>query len=650
MRDTEWFIEKSKEKFGDKFDYSETIYKTSKTPLTIICPIHGKFEQIPTNHLESAHGCPECGRTACNKTNKDFIEKSEEIYGEKYDYSKVEYKNAYSKVCIICPEHGEFLTTPHNFIRGHACPICGKENANRKISKSLEEILEQFHSVHGDKYDYTKTRYKNLKTPIPVICRKHGEYTILPNSHLNGKGCPICDSLCHNYNEFVKLAREKYKDKYLYDKVDFIDENKNVTVICPEHGEFFVTPRKHLKGEHCPLCKRNVEIIAVNDFLERSKIIHNNKYDYSKVEYVNATTKVCIICPEHGEFWQIPSSHLRGSKCPECAKNSRIQKSTKTTEKFLEEAKRIHGDKYDFSKVEYKTSVSKIIVICPKHGEFLTTPSELLCGYGCIKCGYETAASKTRSNTTDFIKKAKEIHNGKYDYSKVDYINSNTKVCIICPEHGEFWQTPGNHLQGTGCRKCRNDDIGRRFRSNTEDFIRKANDVHGEKYDYSKVEYHKNNIPVCIICSKHGEFWQRPDLHLRGAGCPTCNQSLLETFVEKSLTKYDINYEKQKRFKWLGKKSLDFYLPDYNAAIECQGLQHFEPTSFYICDEETKQKNFEKIIKRDKEKLNECVENNIKLYYFSTLGIDYPYQVYEDFDELLNKIINDNINKTEKCP
>lgn len=120
-------------------------------------------------------------------------------------------------------------------------------------------------------------------------------------------------------------------------------------------------------------------------------------------------------------------------------------------------------------------------------------------------------------NTQDFIKKAQEKHGDKYDYSKVDYKNAHTKICIICPEHGEFWQTPTSHLQGTKCPKCSG-----KFHYTTQDFIEKAKQIHGDKYDYSKVEYKNNSTKVCIVCPEHGEFWQTPVNHLTGNGCPNC--------------------------------------------------------------------------------------------------------------------------------
>ena len=141
-----------------------------------------------------------------------------------------------------------------------------------------------------------------------------------------------------------------------------------------------------------------------NEFIREVQLIHHNRYDYSKLEYVNNKTKVCIICPDHGEFWQILSDHLNGKGCPQCAGNVRYNKDT-------------------------------------------------------------------------FVEKAKIIHNDRYDYSKVQYVNAHTKVCIICPEHGEFWQTPNNHLNGNGCPLCKNRKIGNVLRDTVEDFIEKSNEL-----------------------------------------------------------------------------------------------------------------------------------------------------------------------------
>jgi hypothetical protein len=191
--------------------------------------------------------------------------------------------------------------------------------------------------------------------------------------------------------------------------------------------------------------------LTTKEFIKRAKEIHGNKYDYSKVEYGNAKTKVCIICPEHGEFWQNPSSHYQNKRgCSLCSNNKKL-----TTKEFIKRAKEIHGNKYDYSKVEYENLHKKVCIICPEHGEFWQNPSKHIHRkHGCPNCGIINRGEKRRLNIKEFVKKSNKIHNNKYDYSKTKYINNKIDVCIICPEHGEFWQTPTNHFKGCGCPNC----------------------------------------------------------------------------------------------------------------------------------------------------------------------------------------------------
>ena len=358
--------------------------------------------------------------------------------------------------------------------------------------------------------------------------------------------------------EFIKKARKVHGDKYDYSKVVYVNNHTKVCIICPEHGEFWQEPSSHLMGRGCPKCAGK-ERLTTEEFVRKASAIHGGKYDYSKIEYVNYQTKVCIICPIHGEFWQTPINHLKGKGCPDCYGN---RKSSK--EKFIEEAREIHGDKYDYSKVEYKNTDIPVCIICPIHGEFWQTPyHHIKRKQGCPKCG-----GKVRLTTEEFIKRAIEIHGNKYDYSKVEYVNNRTPVCIICPEHGEFWQSPSGHLSGKGCPKCAGKYL------TTKDFIVRARKVHGNKYDYSKVIYVDMDTPVCIICPIHGEFWQKPSDHLNRHNCPKCQESFFESKVRNILERNNIIYEKEKKFEWLknkGKLRLDFYLPKYNVALECQG-------------------------------------------------------------------------------
>lgn len=352
-------------------------------------------------------------------------------------------------------------------------------------------------------------------------------------------------------------------------------------------------------------------------FIIKAKEKHGEKYDYSKVEYVDAHTKVCIICPIHGEFWITPNSHLNGCACPKCGGNKKS-----TTEEFIEKAKKVHGDKYDYSKVEYINAHTKVCIICPIHGEFYASPANHLRERGCPKCktrknlisNYVVSKTMTVKHHTieTFVKKAKEVHGDKYDYSKVEYKDNKTKVCIICPKHGEFWQRPDNHLSGQGCKKCGDLIRYENKKVYQEDWIKAATEMHNGKYDYSKVKYINADTKICIICPKHGEFWQKPSAHMQGQGCPICNESQLEKEIITFLNNENIKYEYRYHSEWLGKLELDFYLPKYNIAIECQGLQHFEPIKHF-----GGMKRFIRQVRNDNEKEKRCQEQGVTLLFYS---------------------------------
>jgi uncharacterized protein YggL (DUF469 family) len=453
----------------------------------------------------------------------------------KYDYSKVDYVNAKTKICIICPVHGEFWQIPNKHLLGHGCPECG---GNKLLT--TEQFIEKAQKVHGMKYDYSKVDYVNAKTKICIICPVHGEFYQAPSHHLEGCGCPKCciEKKKKTTEQFIKEAIEKHGYKYDYSKVEYIDANTKVCIICPEHGEFYQAPIKHLLGHGCPECGENKK--TTEQFIKEAIEKHGNKYDYSKVDYVNNKTKVCIICPEHGEFWQDPNSHLSGCGCPKCC------------------------------------------------GKFKTTE--------------------------DFIVEVRGIHGNKYDYSKVEYIDANTKVCIICPEHGKFWQEPNIHLLGCGCPKCGIE----KQRKTTEQFIKGAIEKHGYKYDYSNVNYVNGKTKVCIKCPEHGEFYQTPFKHLLGQGCPKCNSSKLETEISNCFPEF----EREKKFDWLkdkGSLRLDFYDDDLKLGIECQGIQHFTQVNYF-----GGKRGFNKIVKRDKLKYEQCQEH----------GIDVVYYCFDDTNDL----------------
>ncbi len=245
-----------------------------------------------------------------------------------------------------------------------------------------------------------------------------------------------------------------------------------------------------------------------NDYILKAKKIHGDRYDYSLVQYKNNSIKIKIICSEHGIFEQAPYSHLSGRGCPKCA--GRIV----TDVDFILRSNKIHGKKYDYSLVQYMTTHKKVKIICPEHGIFEQAPSGHLSGRGCPKCVGKYM------NSNDYILKAKKIHGDRYDYSLTEYNGTNEKVKIICPKHGVFEQLPNNHLQPNRCPKC----VGHTKLTN-DDYILKAKKIHGDRYDYSLTEYKNNNTKIKIICPKHGVFEQIPSKHVNmKRGCKECKK------------------------------------------------------------------------------------------------------------------------------
>lgn len=493
--------------------------------------------------------------------------------------------------------------------------------------KTTEEFIRDARAVHGNKYDYSNAFFLGMTKPITITCRIHGDFRQQARLHLKGQGCPKCIGRCKTTEEFVKQAREVHGDRFDYSLTEYKGSKQPVIIICREHGQFQMQPHNHLKGQGCPKCSftRTTE-----DFIRKAREKFGDKYDYTKSVFVDAHTKLIVTCRDHGDFLITPNSHLQGHGCAKCSKNQRY-----TTEAFIEAAKKAHGDFYDYSESVYVNAKTMVKIICPKHGPFMQRPSNHLKGIRCPHCGGEIGGQKIASNTEEFIRKATAIHGDKYDFSKVNYTAAVDKVPVICKEHGEFWMTPQNILAGHGCPVCAGN-----IQLDTEEFIKRSNEIHDSIYDYSRTEYVNNHEKVCIIChqknrfgKEHGEFWQNPASHMKGVGCPKCKSSHLEKQVRSFLGRNGIQFEEQLTFDWLtdvGHMFLDFFIPDYGVAIECQGTQHFVPYEVWGGEESLKE-----IQRRDELKKHLCKKHGIEIIYFSNLRIKYPYFVLEDLGQLL---------------
>lgn len=334
-----------------------------------------------------------------------------------------------------------------------------------------------------------------------------------------------------------------------------------------------------------------------NKFIEKANKVHNNKYNYSKVEYINSLTKVKIICPEHGEFSQTPQAHLRGNSCPICANKKRGDNKRWDKEKFINESIKIHGDIYDYSFVNYINSSTKVEIICKEHGSFKQTPSNHLNGQGCPKCAGKNLA------LNEVIERFKEVHGDKYNYDMVVYNGMHKHVDIICKEHGVFKQTPAKHINGQKCPLCSNIEKGINGRLSVENFIERSNKIHNYTYDYSKVNYKTTHDKVEIVCDKHGSFFQYPYDHLNGYGCPTCGNmfSIGEMEIYQMIVRElgDENVKLHDR-DVLDGKELDIFIPSMNIGIEYNGL-------YWHSEEKGKDKWYHYL------KTKKCNEKGIKL-------------------------------------
>ena len=361
--------------------------------------------------------------------------------------------------------------------------------------------------IHGDKYDYSETNYTGAFKNIIIRCKIHGKYEQMARSHLKTKGCAKCSGTFMDQNYFIEKASKIHNNKYDYSKVKYVNNKSIVTIICPDHGEFTQMVNSHISKNGCQKCAGSGTPMNTEDFIERANKKHKGKYDYSKVNYIDSKTKVTIVCKEHNEFKQLPGSHIFGNGCSKCSKRFMDLNF------FKEKASKIHNNKYDYSKVDYIDSKTKVIIICPEHMEYQQTPGGHILKKGCPKC------AGCFMDTAFFIEKANKIHKNKYDYSKVNYIDNKTKVTIICNNHKKcekFKQFSGHHLNGSGCPKC-----AKKF-MDTDYFIEKANIIHNNKYDYSKVNYVDSKSKVTIICDVHNKFEQVAGCHIKGNGCPKC--------------------------------------------------------------------------------------------------------------------------------
>lgn len=309
----------------------------------------------------------------------------------------------------------------------------------------------------------------------------------------------------------------------------------------------------------------------------------------------------------------------------------------KTKEEFSEEYYLKYGHIYDLSEFEYVNNHTKGIVICPKHGKFEITPKDLLHGVGCKKCANEKKSKNLTKTLDEFVNQYYTKFGKRYDLSNFKYNGNKERGTAICYKHGEFQITPNSLLHGHGCPTCKHEKMSITKDEFVEQYIAK----YEYKYDFSEFIYNGNKKEGVVICSKHGKFESTPNRLLQGHGCPMCNESKLEKEVYNLLQENNIEFEHNKRYNFLNKLQLDFYLPLYKIGIECQGKQHFYPIEHF-----GGQKRLIEQKLKDSQKYDLCKKNNIKLLYYANYQDTFPYEVFTDKNELLLYIRELIENKT----
>lgn len=512
-------------------------------------------------------------------STQEFIKRSKAIHGDKYDYSVMSYKGLKYPINLICKKHNYEFTVKaacqHIYDHYQGCQIC-------KAEKLQNHFFNKAKTIHGDKYDYSESVFVSSKKPIDIICKKHNyKFTlIMAQAHVGvaKQGCPICsaEKIAQYYAEkskateerrrkkrkekaklqkerkpfvlsekqkiehrrqaqerFLEKAKAKYGDKYDYSLVEYQGREIPVKIICKVHGVFPICPRTFLQGQSkhpshgCPKCEgiRINKKIKQEDFLNAVREKHGDKWDVSNIKYVNKNQILGLSCPNCKDNFETTTEKLMdGLGCPRC--DGRI----KDLRYYVEEAKKVHGDEYNYSECYLSHNKSGAIMLnnirCKHHGL------------------YSTRA---------------DVH---------------IKLKCKCPK----CNVPQNKLSPEQRRDA---------------YIRRAIERHGEgHFDYSQVDYHRKRDKVKIRCIIHNYwFYQNLEEHAKKrsrGGCPICSETTGEREVRLYLQKKHIDFTAQVEIENIRPKELprqylrvDFYIKKYKLFIEYNGEQHYKDCTWF---------------------------------------------------------------------
>jgi len=335
--------------------------------------------------------------------------------------------------------------------------------------------------------------------------------------------------------------------------------------------------------------------MTTEQFIKRARDRYGDKFTFDRCEYRNMKTPVLVTCPEHGDVEVSPDSFLNRSRlgCPECSRGIPKKPHKYTTETLVAAYREIWGDEFDYSAVVYAGFAEKVKITHRKCGRTFMQVASSHFKYGCMPCSAAArGASMKAKSKSRFLDRARAIHGDAYEYDLDGFVCMKTQMNVRCRKHDfVFRASPNNHLHPTaptGCPKCALDYISELHSTGAERFILQARAIHGDVYDYGEVVYRNNRTKVAIRCPEHGVFMQTPWSHLNKSGCPSCSGSRMERYIARILEARGVNFLAQYSFPDCKRQHplpFDFAIfhPDGGVAgiIEYHGDQHFRPVEYF---------------------------------------------------------------------
>lgn len=330
---------------------------------------------------------------------------------------------------------------------------------------TFSEFSQRAAKVHSGTYLYEDTDFTGATGKFWAVCSAHGRFQQRVGDHLAGAGCKGCQREAATTRALTRAGKHldeirALQPQYEYRKFEetFKTVTEPVTVICHEHGEFSITPNRLKKGQGCRECGiakvAEIRKVTFQQFVERAKVAHGDKYTYVEKAYVGYRKSTTIVCPVHGEFQQTPEQHATlGHGCRFCAWAANGQKVAWTVEEFETACKRIHSNKYVYTG-DFTDTLSPVTVICPVHGRQKQQAFRHMKSLGCPSCGKEASSLKRRTTKEQFLDRARTLHGDTYQYDFEGYASQKSYVKITCKLHGIFNQTGDTHLRGSRCPIC----------------------------------------------------------------------------------------------------------------------------------------------------------------------------------------------------